>query len=461
MNSPHLLLLAVLCLGAYTPAQAQAQSQPMSFEMAWDRVKTGSDQLAAAQAAIDGNDLQTQGLKGLGGPIVNLVGATYRYNISADLDLGPVNQELGHVGQELPLPLPIPQLPSNYTLNHHNSGNIKQLAALWPIYTGGADDAVRGFIGAQGHEVRADADKTSHELTTLLVQRYFGTQLAVKAAALRQAALNDIQQHDDAAAKMLVAGVISLVERLQAQTAYEEARRNAIKAQDDAELAAIALARTVKSSIAVQPNTPLFVLTQPVESLPHFLNEALLRHPGLAKINAKKEQAEELHNGKEALRRPQIFAFGLREIKTGNADWIGGLGVTWTLFDSVDRNALAAASIKQIEQAELTELQARSDISLLVEKNWRSLEQTRQQFIATAPGIALAHEVLRLRTAALREGTGTTLELIDAEVNQTKVETERAQIAFGYVAALAQLLESCGLSEEFGAYIQRADVKVY
>lgn len=466
MKSSHLLLLAALCLAAYKPAQAQTQA--ISFDMAWDRVKTGSDQLAAAQAAVASKDLQSQGLKGLGGPVVSLIGAAYAYNANLNLNLDPVSQQLGQISQQLPIPLqnlpiplPVPQLPASYTLNRHDTGSTQLISAVWPIYAGGASDAVRGLVSAQGSEARADADKTGHELATLLVQRYFGAQLTVKAAALRQAALNDIRQHDAAAAKMLAAGVISRIERLQAQAAYEEARRNALKAQDDAELAAIALARTVKSNTPVQPDTPLFVLTQPVEPLPHFLNEALLRHPGLAKVNAKKAQAEQLHHGQEALRKPQLFAFGQRELKTGSADWIGGVGVRWTLFDAVDRNALAAASNKQIEQAERTELQARSDISLLVEKNWRTLEQARQQFLATAPGVTLAHEVLRLRTSALREGTGTALELIDAEVNQAKVETERAQVAFTYVTALAQLLESCGLSEEFSSYIRRADVKVY
>lgn len=466
MKSSHLLLLAALCLAAYKPAQAQTQA--ISFDMAWDRVKTGSDQLAAAQAAVASKDLQSQGLKGLGGPVVSLIGAAYAYNANLNLNLDPVSQQLGQISQQLPIPLqnlpiplPVPQLPASYTLNRHDTGSTQLISAVWPIYAGGASDAVRGLVSAQGSEARADADKTGHELATLLVQRYFGAQLTVKAAALRQAALSDIRQHDAAAAKMLAAGVISRIERLQAQAAYEEARRNALKAQDDAELAAIALARTVKSNTPVQPDTPLFVLTQPVEPLPHFLNEALLRHPGLAKVNAKKAQAEQLHHGQEALRKPQLFAFGQRELKTGSADWIGGVGVRWTLFDAVDRNALAAASNKQIEQAERTELQARSDISLLVEKNWRTLEQARQQFLATAPGVTLAHEVLRLRTSALREGTGTALELIDAEVNQAKVETERAQVAFTYVTALAQLLESCGLSEEFSSYIRRADVKVY
>ena len=95
-----------------------------------------------------------------------------------------------------------------------------------------------------------------------------------------------------------------------------------------------------------------------------------------------------------------------------------------------------------------------------MEKNWRTLEQTRQQFLATATGVVLAQEVVRLRTAALREGTGTALELMDAEVNQVKVETERAQVAYDYVVALALLLESCGLSEQFSAYASRADIRV-
>ena len=465
MNTPHFLLTATLCL--LTCAAVNAQPQAMTFDAAWKRVKSGSDQLAAAQAAVDSKRLQVQGLQGLGGPVVSLSAAAYAYNANLDVNLDPVNQRLTQLSQQLPIPLqnlpiplPVPQFPSSYTFNRHDTGTTKSISAVWPIYAGGASDSVRGFVAAQGSEALADADKTGHELATLLVQRYFGAQLAGKAAALRQAALDDIRQHDAATAKMLAAGVISRLERLQAQAAYEEAKRSALKAQDDAELALIALARTVKSEGSVKPETPLFVITQPIEPLPHFLDQALLRHPGLAKVNAKKSQAEQLHQGQEALRKPQVFAFGQRDLQTGSASWMGGLGVRWTMFDAVDRDALAAASNKQIEQAERSEAQARNDIGLLVEKNWRSVEQTRQQFLATATGVALSREVLHLRTAALREGTGTALELMDAEVNQAKVATERAQVAYDYVMALARLLESCGLSEEFSRYIARADVKM-
>ncbi len=443
----------------------QAQTTMLTFESAWERVKSGSDQLAAARAGVDSKVLQLQGLQGLGGPVVQLTAAAYTYNLNLDVNLDPVNQGLAQIGQLLPASLQamgisLPRFPSSYTYNRSDTGATKAVSFVWPLYTGGVTDSVRGFVQAQGDEARADADKTDQTLVTQLVQRYFGTQLNAMAASLRQVALDDIAQHDAASVKMLAAGLISRIERLQAQVAFEDAKRQAQKAQSDAELAAVALARTLKSDTLVSPATPLFVLTQPVEPLTHFLTEALSRHPGLAKVTAKQVQAEQLHQGQEGLRKPQVFAFGQRELQTGQADWVAGVGIRWTLFDAVDRDILAASSVKQIEQAQRLELQARNDISLLVEKNWRQLEQARRHFLATEPGVTLAKEVLRLRRAALREGTGTVLELMDADVNLAKVQTERAQVAYDYVQALASLLESCGLSDEFGAYVSRADVRV-
>ena len=461
---PHFCVLSAGLLLALC-GLTQAQTQTLTFESAWERVQSGSDQLAAAQAGVDSKTLQSQGLQGLGGPVVQLSAAAYAYNLNLDVNLDTVNKSLSQIGQLLPASLQsmgisLPQFPSSYTYNRSDTGTTKSISFVWPLYNGGVADSVRGFVQAQGDEARADADKTGQALVTQLVQRYFGAQLSARAASLRQATLDDISEHDAATAKMLAAGVISRVERLQAQVALEEAKRQAQKAQSDAELAAVALARTLQSDTLVAPSTPLFVLTQPVEPLTHFLSEALSRHPGLAKVAAKQAQAEQLHQGQEGLRKPQVFAFGQRELQTGQADWVAGLGVRWTLFDAVDRDLLAAASNKQIEQAKLTELQARNDISLLVEKNWRQLEQTRRQFLATEPGVTLAKEVLRLRRAALREGTGTVLELMDADINLAKVETERAQVAYDYVLALANLLESCGLSDAFSSYVSRADVRM-
>ena len=461
-SSRHIGLALLLSVWG---AQGAVQAQAISFESARAQMVAGSSKLAAAQAAVQSKALQSEGLRGLGGPIVNLSATAFAYSANLNVDLDPLNQRILQLEQrlpiplsKLPIPLPTPQFPAHYTFNRQSTATTASLVAVWPIYVGGASDAARGFVRAQGREAEAEAHQSGHELDTLLVQRYFGAQLAAQAATLREKAQTTIAGHDAAAAKMLQAGVISRVERLQAQAAFEDAKRNALKARDDAELTAIALSRTVNAASIVTPKTPLFVLSRPVEPLAYFLDSAMLRHPGLEKVAAKKMQAEQLHEGEEALRRPQVFAFGSRELKTGRADWVAGVGVRWTLYDSVDRNALSASSYQKIEQARLTDDQARSDIGLLVEKNWRAVEQTRMQFLATQASVDLAAEVLRLRQSGLREGVSTTLDLIDAETNQAKVHTERAQVAYDYVLALARLLESAARTDEFASYLQRADI---
>lgn len=453
---------ALLCLVSALALPARAE--PLAFEAALGQLHQRSDQLAAARYAVESSQLRRDAMQHLGGPVVNLSGAAYSYNANLHVDLNPLNQVLPGVLSQLPPQLAgalaqLPHLPSSYTLNRSKTDTTSSVSAIWPIYMGGASQAARGLLDAQTQEAQADAAKTDHEVTTLLVQRYFGAQLAQRAAVLRESALATIEQHDSAAQKMLDAGVISRVERLQARSALEEARRNARKARDDAELAATALTRTLKAADPVTPTSPLFVLNGPVEPLPHFVDTALARHPGLDKVAAKKEQATQLHAAQEALRKPQVFAFGQRQLKTGrDADWVAGVGVRWTLWDSIDRNALAESSNRQIEQAERTGAQAQNDIALLVEKRWLALEQARRAYFALQPGLELADEVLRLRTSGLAAGTSTTLDLIDAKVNQAKAQTERAQAAHDYVKALADLLESCGLSEEFGKYMARADV---
>lgn len=464
---PHLAPRAHLLTGvvALCLLAQPAVAAPMDFGTALQHMAASSDRLAASRQAVDSAAWQRRAVERLGGPSVSLTGAAYAYNANLDVDLNPLSQALPGIAAQLPPQLggmvaQLPHLPASYTLNRHKTDVTASVNAVWPLYMGGATQAARSLADARIREAQADGTHVSDELASLLVQRYFGAQLADRAAVLREAALHSIEQHDAAAQKMLTAGVIAKVERLQARSALEDARKNARKARDDADLAATALTRTARAGETVQPTSPLFVISQAVEPLDYFIDVALARHPGLAKVAAKKAQASQLHAAEEALRHPQVFAFGQREIKSGNADWVAGIAVRWTLWDSIDRNALAASSQAQIEQAERTGAQARSDIALLVEKNWLALEQARRQYFAQQAGVDLSAEVLRLREAGLREGTSTTLDLIDAQLSNAKVQTERAQAAHDYVLALAALLESSGLSDEFANYMARADVKV-
>lgn len=470
MNISCFPLTLSLLMAAVLPTSVQAQTaaaaHSLSFEQARAALLERSEQLAASSKAVDSARLRREGMEGLGGPSVAVIGLGYRYSANVDLDLDPARRALGNGISLLPPQLggavaQLPSLPSNYNLQRKDTAASASLAAVWPLYMGGLGNAVRSELDAMTDEAVADAASSADQLQTLLVQRYFTTQLAERAATLRQRALEGVRAHDDAAQRMLKAGVIAQVERLQASAALADAQQQSRKADDDARLARSALVRTVHASGAVRTSSPLFVSSEALPPLQRFLDAAQSRHPGLSKVAAKRRQAESLHDATEALRKPQVLAFGLREVNTsGKPNWVAGVAVRWALWDSIDRDKLSAAGQRKVEQAELTDAQVRSDIGLLVEKNWLAVEQSRSQYLSGQAQENLARELLRLRQAGLKEGTSTALDLIDAQLNLAKVQTERASVANQYVQALAALLESTGQADEFSRYMARADIQI-
>ena len=153
---------------------------------------------------------------------------------------------------------------------------------------------------------------------------------------------------------------------------------------------------------------------------------------------------------------PQVLALASSQLRD-RPNWAAGVAVSWTLWSSIDRDQLSRATLKDIEQADLTDAQARSDIQLLVERQWRAVDNARRQFMAFDAHLAEGDELLRLRRAGLREGTSTALALIDAETRQAQRRTERAQIAYQYIQALAGLLHASGQPRDITRYLARPD----
>ena len=460
------VVTAVAAAPALAAPPATADPAAMTFAQARHALSAQSPQLAASRKAVESAQLRREAMQGLGGPSVAVTGMAYRYSANAEIDLDPARNALGQVAQQLPATVAasmaqLPALPSTYTLQRQASNASASVSAVWPVYAGGLSDAVRTGLDGMAQEAQADATTTEHSLQRQLVQRYFSAQLAQRAAVLRQRALQAVRAHDDAAQRMLEAGVIAKVERLQASVALADAEQAARKARDDAQLAHTALARTLQVAGTVVPSTPLFVNLQALPELDQWQSWAMQSHPGLRKVAAKRTQAEALHDASEAMRKPKVMAFGVREVNTeGKPNWMVGMAVRWTLWESVDRSKLAAAGERAIEQAELTDAQVRSDIALLVEKNWLAVGHARARYESSASAQALAQELLRLREAGLKEGTSTALDLIDAQLQWAKVQTERAAAANDYVQSLAALLESTGQSDTFEHYLARAEVVI-
>jgi len=458
---PTVLLSALLAVGN---AAAQ-QAAPIDFAEALRQAATVSGSVRGAQLDTDSKRLKAEALEHIDGPSLNLTGFAGRVQTSIGLDVSRAAGAINGIGGALPLPLPLPEVPD--TLTHDSAFNLGTvgIGALWPLYTGGRLDAVKGVAGGQVLEADADRVEAEDKLALQVAQRYFTLQLAQQVARVRARAAAGVAEHQQAAKKLEAGGLIAHAERLRADVALDSANSAAAQAASDVELAQVALNRLLGAATTVRPATPLFVHSTPVGPLQSFIDAGMTHNPAWAKIAGKRMQAEQSRKLHGSEHSPTVFALGnynynkSKEGLVGN-NWFVGVAVNIPLVDRIDKSKLIAAARLDEERVEVAAQQAGRDIPTLIEKNWRALEQARIEFLATGSSLELARENLRLQQIAFREGQAAALDEVDAQLNLAKIETQRANAAYGYVMALAQLLDASGQPRRLPELAKTADIVI-
>ncbi len=458
----HLLLLAS-ALGAAMPAQAQLPAgAPLSFDEALQQAAKVSGTVQGAALDVRAKTLKAEALSNIDGPSVDLT--AFRGRLSTDFNID-TSGLVGGIEAVLP---PMPGLPTPHIPNSLNRAVVTDLTSfgllgMWPIYTGGRLDAVKGLASSQTLAAQAERTEAEEQLATLVAQRYFQLLLAKRVVAVRAEVTVGVTQHQRDAARLEKGGLISRAQRLRADVALDSARSDEAQARSDAEIAQVALARLLAVNTLVRPSTPLFVNSLPVGSLQSFISTGMRENANWKKIDSKRVQAEQalkLHGKQYA---PTVFAIGNYNLNRGQmvrSNWAIGLAVSVPLVHRINTGKMIAAAKLDQERVEVVARQAERDIPTLIEKNWRALENARIQYLSTASSVELARENIRLQTVAFQQGQVTSLEVVDARLNLAKVETQRAQTAYHYVMGLAQLLEATGETQRLGSLAAAADIQL-
>lgn len=455
----------------------------LSLDQAQAYLVKVSPKVAADNAAIVSNEKRTESTKQLNKPVVYIGATAAHVHIDDELDTSRLKDDLSHgINQvieqsgnntlpDLPIPLPSPStpidigglltapLPNRYPLNLDKTLTNANVTVLWSAYDGHKTQSLTQLLNGMTDESRADARLSLNEQYTTLAKRYFQTQLAIRAAFLRNEALAAIQQTDHAAQRALDVGLISRVERLEAKKALADAEYENSKALNDAELAVTALQRLLRTPYAIKPTTPLFVSSRPLPTLAFFQAQAKQHHPAFQKVAAKYGQAKALHAVSEAAYQPTVTVFGRSQIDT-DPNWMAGVAANWKLWGGIDRKASTQSSLAKLHQAEFSQVDVTDNLMLLVEKNWQTLNNAQQNYLALNTNIELAKEMLRFRELGFKEGVNTAVEVIQAQANLEKAKTEQVKAANDYVQALADLMQSCGTPLAFNSYMQAADIKL-
>lgn len=475
---------------AFAPLLAGAQTiddRGLSFSAAQEQLLSNSDNLASAKAGLRARQDQADAVRALGSPSVFFDAQVLRYRKTIDISLDPAKQlvQSSVDGFLASLPGLLPGLPTS-VIDQITTGVDQGLAgalgglpssarlrteetlfrptvtAVAPIYTGGLITATKE--AAKAGVRQADAElAASTDLTVLrLVQAYFGQQLAAQVLQVSTENRDGFERHFQDALKIEREGFISKAQRLQVQVARDAAQRQYERAAGEYENARTSLAQLLKEKAPVQPTSPLFVNTAPLEPASQFVDSALANQPELKKLGAMRDQAAQGVKAVQATQKPKVYGFAEYNLNQDDAlliepDWIVGLGVHYTLLSGLNRGKAVSAARHREVQADMAVSAARTALETLTLRAHRQVETAQRQYALLAINMEAARENLRLHDLAFREGQANAAEVIDARVALSIAETQRAAAAYEYDLTLAELLSASGRIQEYGDYVARAD----
>lgn len=181
----------------------------------------------------------------------------------------------------------------------------------------------------------------------------------------------------------------------------------------------------------------------------------------LRQVELKKDLAVEGVRLQRADFTPQIALMGAASFYNYQMTplmprWAVGAGVSFKLFNGLNREYKFSAAKSQVKQVEALNVKAQNDILTLIDKLYNEMTTYSVQL----PSINTAHdfavEYLRIKETAFKEGAAPSSDVVDARLNLAKIKIERLQAAYYYDLMLARLLEACGDSEAFGEYAKRS-----
>ena len=440
MNNKQTAVAVMSFFSLSLPLSGEATE--LTFGQALAKLKSGNEAIQAAQWEESQHEAEKLAARGLYLPKIEASGSFNRLD-------DPIAIAIPGLGS-----LPV-QDDSFWRLN---------VGFKWPVFTGGRILAANRAADAVLEESKQKRRRTEANLVSELARRYFGLRLAQQVAAVRREVLEGMDRHLVEAGKLEKEGMIALSEKLHAEVTRAEAEREYQKAVRDVAIVRTSLNDVLASEEEVTPVSPLFLLKE-VGPLDEFRGGAVSANPALKQLSAQREVAHQGYKKEQGTFVPEVALFGEKELYPKDLTvldphWAVGVKVTWNLFEGFSGyHRLQAASRQEMRVAHL-EREGRLNVESLVEKRYQELMKAREQYRATETARRSAEEYLRVRTRAFQEGYATSLDVVDAQLALSRVQTERLMAVYEYDVALAQLLEASGLSERFEGYRTEKDAEV-
>lgn len=339
--------------------------------------------------------------------------------------------------------------------------------ALWNVFTGGKILALNSAARAELAGSNLKYKSLSGSLTTRLVERYYGLALAQDVAEVRKMVKASTEEHLNDAKLLEKEGMIAKSERLHAEVAYKQAKKDYDAAVKDVLIVEESVKNLIKddevdlTGITIQPLSHLFVYEGEIAGLNEWKKSALENNPEFKQTEVQKKLAQANYRAHVANYMPTVSLFAYDVTAQSHLApqlprFGVGAGVNFMLFDGFSRyNNLKAADAlrKEVKYATFA---AKNDIESLVVKNYNELLKYKEEYESTDKTIESAQESLRCAMLAFKEGYGTSLAVTDAQTMFAAIKIQRLNALYKYDLKLAEMLANIGESDKILEYIKNS-----
>ncbi|HEX9046862.1 MAG TPA: TolC family protein [Verrucomicrobiae bacterium] len=341
----------------------------------------------------------------------------------------------------------------------HQSWNAG-IQIVQSVYAGGKLRAAIQAAGATKEQALAQYQTAVADTLLSVRLAYYDTLLAGQQITVHEASVNLLQKELEDQQHRFDAGTVPKFNVLRAEVAVANERPNLIRSRNDFRIAKNNLANLLGYNLPrdVWENIPLNLTdgldTSPYQvNLPEAIQQALSRRTELTALRKQVELQQLNIVNARAGYKPSVSLFaGYGWVNNSfSADvgnqlngWNAGAQLNWSIFDGLLTHGKVIQAKAQYARAGTDLADQSRQIELAVRTAYSDFIQARETLESQQKVQEEAEEALREANARAQAGTGTQLDVLDAETSLTQARTTQIQAQHDYAAARARVERAIG-----------------
>jgi outer membrane protein TolC len=341
----------------------------------------------------------------------------------------------------------------------HQSWNTG-IQVVQAIYEGGKLRAAIRAADATKQQAVAQYQTTVSDTLLAVRLAYYDTLLADQQITVHEASVNLLQKELEDQQHRLNAGTVPKFNVLRAEVAVANERPNLIHAKNDYRIAKNNLANLLGYNLPrdVWENVPLnltdtLAATPYDVNLPDAIQQALTRRTELVALRKQVELNQlNIVNARSGY-KPTVSVFAgynwmnnefSTELGNNLNGWNAGAQMSWDIFDGLLTHGKVIQANAQYAHAKTDLTDQSRQIELAVRTAYSDFLEAKEVLDSQNKVQEEADEALREAKARADAGTGTQLDVLDAETSLTQARTTQIQALHDYTSARAKLERAIG-----------------